>query len=150
MAGGLSFDGGIESAIDGIENAVDEADGVVAGEAAGEFERFINDDGGSEGALHELKDGEAEDVAIDAGHAIEAPVLGVSGDLFVDGGEAIDGAADEFFEEAIAREAILGEVIGGVEGMVEMAKGFLDADFAEVALKEDLQRAFAGFAAAGH
>ena len=140
----------VEGAIDGVEDAVDEGDGVVAGVAAGELEGFVDDDGGGEGALHEFKDSEAEDVAIDGGHAFEAPMLRVSGDFFVDGGEAIEGAAGEFFEEAVTGETVLGEIVGGVERMVEVAQGFLDSDFAEVALEEDLERAFAGFAAAGH
>ena len=57
----------------------------VRGVAAADFEGLVDDDGKGRGLeAEQLGDGHAQQIAIDGGHAIEAPVLGVGGDERVD------------------------------------------------------------------
>ena len=71
-------------------------DGLGGGVAAGDFEGLVDDDGGGGvGEAEHLGDGGAEEVAVDDGHALDAPVLGVGFDEGVDlvaagGGDAVD------------------------------------------------------------
>ena len=65
-----------EVAGDGVEDAVEEVDGLGSGVAAGDFEGLVDDDGdGGVGEAEHLGDGGAEQVAVDDGHALDAPVL---------------------------------------------------------------------------
>lgn len=135
--------------LDGIEHAVDEADAFVAGEAAGELERFIDDDGVGELGVEQLEGSEAKDVAIDAGHAVETPVFARAADFFVYFFATGHGAADELFHEAVARHA--GEVfVLAVERDVEGFDGGLGFELAEIAQENNLERAFARFTPTGH
>src|ERR1700729_2228671 len=66
---------------DSVEDSVEEGDGLGCGIAAGDVEGLVDDDGcGSVGKAEHLGDGGAEEVAVDDGHALDAPVLSVSFD----------------------------------------------------------------------
>jgi hypothetical protein len=82
--------------LEAVEDAVDEAGGLGGAVAFGEFEGFVDGDlDGDIVAVVHFVDAEAEDVAIDGGHAVEAPVFGDGGDAFVDLGEVGADALDE-------------------------------------------------------
>src|SRR5580704_6235374 len=90
-----------EVAGDGVEDSVEEVDGLWGGVAAADFEGFVDDDGGrSVGEAEHLGDRGTDEVAIDDGHALDAPVLGVGLDEGVDLFLADGGNAVEIFGEA--------------------------------------------------
>jgi len=134
-----------EFAAYGVEDAVEELDAFGSGVAAGDFEGFVDDyRGGGFGEAEHFGYGGAEEVAVNHGHALDAPVLGVlldeSIDLFVlRGGEAVKivGEASGFEVDIVA---------GGPEEGLDFVR-FL---FAQVALKEHLHGEFAGLAACSH
>ena len=84
MKSGLGFSRGraftlrsllIQITLDGVEDAVDELGRFESREAARYFERFIYRDGARGGFVKKLVNGEPEDVPIDRGHAVDAPML---------------------------------------------------------------------------
>jgi len=55
---------------DGVEYAVHEADGIGGAEGAGQFQRFVDDNGRrSVRTIEELVDGETQNQAVDDGEA---------------------------------------------------------------------------------
>src|SRR5207302_4315075 len=130
---------------DGVEDSVEEVDGFGGGVAAADFQGFVDDDsGGRVGVADHLGDGGADEVSVDDGHALDAPVLGVRFDEGVDlflagGGYAMD---------VLAEAAGLGVDVGD-RGPEELANLF-GRLFAEIALEEHLHGEFAGFAAGAH
>jgi hypothetical protein len=88
--------------VDGVENAVDELDGFLAGESAGELEGFVDGDGGGSAGEGHLVYGQTQDVAVDGGHALHPPVLGVLGDAIVQFGDVLDGALNEVGGKGVA------------------------------------------------
>lgn len=100
-------------------------------------------------AAEEFEGGEAEDVAVDGGHAVEPPVFAGEADGFVDALALGDAAADELFHETVGRE-LAEVVVFAVEGVVESVDGGLGFIVADIAQEENLQRAFARFSTAGH
>ena len=118
--------------------------------------------------MEHLVDGEAEDVAVHGGHAVEVPVLGVLLDLGVNGVAVLEGATDERLgEEAhgglvrgggrqlgffapIGRAFVLGER-GGALGVPEFIERRLDVfGRVQVVLEQKLDCAFARFASFTH
>src|SRR5258708_7053159 len=86
---------------DGVEDSVEEVDGLGGGVAAAYFEGLVNDDGGGGvGVADHLGDGSADEVAVDDSHALDAPVLGVRFDEGVDLFLAGGGDSMEIFGEA--------------------------------------------------
>lgn len=63
---------------DGVEDAVDEDGRLVAAPPFGDFDGLVDDDGrGQEFRFFQhLKDGQAEDVAVDRGHPGDTPIAG--------------------------------------------------------------------------
>src|SRR5581483_5045105 len=88
---------------------------------ARELQRFVDGDGGGGAGVGHFVHGEAEDVAVDGGHALHAPMLGGAGDLLVHLGDVLDGAVDELGDEGVALGLFL-----GVEGVVVRVDGFVD------------------------
>jgi hypothetical protein len=122
----------------GVEDSVEEVDGLGGGVAAAYFQGFVDDDGGGGvGVAEHLGYGGADEVAVDDGHALDAPVLGVGFDESVDLGLAGGGYAVEVFGEAPG----LGVYVcgGGPEEFADFVGGLL----AEVALEEHLHGEFA-------
>jgi hypothetical protein len=70
---------------DGVEHAVDEGGTLLGGEFLGELDGFVDDDLGGRVGIGQLPDGEAEDVAIDAGLAARGPLRGETLDPYIDG-----------------------------------------------------------------
>src|SRR5215472_6452173 len=66
----------VKIALDSVEDTVDELGGFVSRKATGNFQRFIDRYGAGRGFEKEFVDGEPENIAIDDGHARDAPVLG--------------------------------------------------------------------------
>src|ERR1700758_2809995 len=67
-----------EVAGDGVEDSVEEVDGLWGGVAAADFEGFVDDDGrGGVGVADHLGYRGADEVAVDDRHALDAPILGV-------------------------------------------------------------------------
>src|SRR6266436_10435036 len=90
-----------EVASDGVEDSVEEVDGLGGGVAAADFEGLVDDDGGGGvGEADHLGYGGADEVAVDDCHALDAPVLGVGFDEGVDLFLARGGDAMEVFGEA--------------------------------------------------
>src|ERR1700722_16336043 len=117
----------------GVEDSVEEVDGLGGGVAAGYFEGLVDDDGGGGGGGAEhVGDGGADEVAVDDGHALDTPVLGVGFDEGVDLLLAGGGDAMEVFGEASGLGVYL--VDGGPEELANLFGGLL----AEVALGEHL------------
>src|SRR3981081_728836 len=134
-----------EVACDGVENSVEEVDGLGGGVAAADFEGFVDDDGGwGVGVADHLGDGGADEVAVDDGHALDAPVLGVGFDEGVDLFLPVEGDAMEVFGEASGVGVDLFD-----RGPEEFAD-FFGGLFAEVSLEEHLHGEFAGLAACAH
>ena len=65
----------IQVTLDGVEDAVDELGRFECREAARYFESLVYRDGARGGFVKKLVNGEPEDVPIDGGHAIDAPML---------------------------------------------------------------------------
>src|SRR5215470_9407248 len=86
--------------VDAIEDAVDEAAGLVRAELLGHLERLVDRHLGWH-VLHpeDLEHALPQDVAIDHRHAIEIPVLGELRDELVDLRLVEFGAADQDFGE---------------------------------------------------
>ena len=59
----------VEVAFDGVENAVDELGRFVSREAARDLECFVDSDSAWRRLVQKFVDGEAQDIAIDDGHA---------------------------------------------------------------------------------
>src|SRR5260370_21977031 len=134
-----------ESAGDGVDDPVEEVDGFGGGVATADFEGFVDDDGGgSVGEADHLGDGGADEVAVDDGHALDAPVLGVGFDEGVDLFLACGGDAMEVFGEASGLGVDVGD--GSPEELANLVGGLLS----EVALEEHLHGEFAGFTACAH
>ena len=129
----------------GVEDSVEEVDGLGGGIAAGYFEGLVNDDGGGGvGEAEHLGYGGADEVAVDDGHALDAPVLGVGLDEGVDlllpgGGYAV---------EIFGKTSSLGVYV--VDGGPEEFADFVGSLLTEVALEEHLHGEFAGLAAGAH
>src|SRR5271170_4693034 len=128
-----------------VEDPVEEVDGFGGGVTATYFEGLVDDDGcGCIGVADHLGDGGADKIAVDDGHALDAPVLGVGLDEAVDllltgGGDAV-----EVFGEAAGVGVDVGD--RGPEELADLVGGL----FTEVALKEHLHGEFAGLAAGAH
>ncbi len=134
-----------EVAGDGVEDSVEEVDGFGGGVATADFEGFVDDDGGgSVGEADHLGDGGADEVAVNDGHALDAPVLGVGFDEGVDLFLACSGDAMEVFCEASGLGVDVGD--GGPEEFADLFGGLL----AEVSLEEHLHGEFSGLAAGAH
>src|SRR5260370_23901504 len=130
---------------DGVEDSVEEVDGLGGGVAAADFEGFVNDDGGwGVGEADHLCDGSADEIAVNDGHAFDAPVLGVRFDEGVDLFLARGGDAMEVFGEASGLGVDVGD--GSPEELANLVGGLLS----EVALEEHLHGEFAGFTACAH
>src|SRR5580704_15381292 len=130
---------------DSVEDSVEEVDGLWGGISAAYFERFVDDDGGGGvGVADHRGDGGADEVAVDDGHAFDAPVLGVRFDEGVDLFLAAGGHAMEVFGEAPGLGVHVFD--GGPEELADLFGRLL----AEVALKEHLHGEFARFAAGAH
>jgi len=134
VGGGLRF----EFAGYGVENAIDELDGFGSGEAASDFERFVDDDRARRlGEAEEFGDSGAQDIAIDGGHAFEAPMFGV----------AFEELADLVVALHCNPEDIVSEVADTIFEVAALSpKSFLyvlDRLFTHVGLKQHLQRQFA-------
>ncbi len=70
-----------------IHDSVDEVAGIGGGEFLAHVDGFIEDDfGRGAGIVDEFPCGEAEDVAVDGGHAIDRPFGGDFPEPFVGGG----------------------------------------------------------------
>ena len=90
-----------QAAGDGVQDAVEEVDGLGTGVAAADFEGLVDDDGkGRALEAKQLGYGHAQQIAIDGGHAFQAPVFGVGDDERVDLFLAVLGDAEEVFGEA--------------------------------------------------
>src|SRR5205823_14717703 len=115
------------------------------GVAAADFEGLVDDDGGGGvGVADHLSDGGADEVAVDDGHTLDAPVLGVRFDEGIDLFLAGGGDAMEVFGEASGLGVDVGD--GGPEELADLFGGL----FAEVSLEEHLHGEFAGFTAGAH
>src|SRR5438067_3449188 len=76
--------GAIEIFPDAIENSVYECAGLGAAKSFGELDRFVDrNDWWNVIAIKHLVDGEAQDISIDRGNAVEIIILAVAFDLFV-------------------------------------------------------------------
>ena len=65
-----------DAARDGIEHAIEKVDGFRAGISSADFEGLVDDYGkGCGPEAEQFGHGHAKEIAIDCGHAIEAPVL---------------------------------------------------------------------------
>src|SRR5688572_488472 len=73
----------VEVAFDGVENAVDKLRSFVSGKTARNLEGFVDCDGARRRLVKKFVDGEAQDVAIDDGHAGDTPVFGSRTDAIV-------------------------------------------------------------------
>ncbi len=103
---------------DGVEDTVEEVDGLGCGVATAYFEGLVDDDGGwSVGVADHLGDGGADEVAVDDGHALDAPVLRVGFDEGVDLGLAGGGDAVDVFGEAAGFGIDVGD--GGSEELAD-------------------------------
>src|SRR5262249_49754855 len=65
----------VEVALDGVEDAVDELCGFVGREAASDFERLVDGYGARRRFVEKLVHCQAQNIAIDDGHARNAPVF---------------------------------------------------------------------------
>lgn len=137
-------------AAEGVEDAVDEADALIGGEAAGEFDGFIDDDGSWGIGVDHLVGGDPEDIAVDVGHAGDAPVLGVAVEEGVELLEMFEGAVGELIHELVPGGAFF--VVVRVEGGVVGAGGVVEGKerVAHVPLVEDLEGAAPGLVTRGH
>ena len=166
---GLAAAGAHEFAFDFVEDAVDEFAAVFGGEFFGDIDGFVDaDDRGDILPIEHFEDGEAHDVAIDGGDAVEIPVFGVFFDLLVDLGLMLEDAADE----GLGEEPGFG-LVGGGRGEFDLLApsggafvflngggplgipegGELQLEVfgrVEVVLEQELDRAFAGFASFAH
>ena len=78
-----------------VEHTIYEMYGFRAGEPARNLERFVDDYGSrSIGIAEQLRDRRSKKIAIDGGHALEAPVFGVAFDEAVDLFNAVGGDAE--------------------------------------------------------
>ena len=132
----------------GIQHAVDELDGFFAGELAGQFERFVDDYDRRRVEGHHLVDGEAEDVAVYGGHALDAPVFGMGGDAPIDLGDVGCGAQHQLFEEVVGRRT--DGVFLGVKNFIESRQCIRGRLLVDIPQEQDLERALAGTSAGGH
>jgi hypothetical protein len=122
----------------GVEDSVEEVDGLGGSIAAGYFETLVDDDGPwGHGVFEEFGDGCAKEVAVDDGHALDAPVLGVGLNNGVDLWLAGSGDAVEVFGEAA------GLCIDVVAGVPEEFADLFGGLFSEVSLEKHLHREFA-------
>src|SRR4029079_15334818 len=79
-----SDEGGLV-AHDGAEDAVDELRGLVGGEVADQGQRLADGDGvGYVVDVQQLEDTQSQHVAVDGGHPVEGPALGVLRQHLVD------------------------------------------------------------------
>src|SRR5208282_6624607 len=125
----------LEFAGDGVEDSVDELDGLGGGEAAGDLQRFVDDDGARGfGEAEEFGYAGAQDVAIDGCHALQAPVLGVALEELADLVVALHGDAEDVVGEVA--DAVLEIAALSPESFLDVLDGLL----AHVRLEEHLQR----------
>src|SRR5260370_17690606 len=80
--------------MEGIEDAVYERAGILAGEFLGEVDRFVEDDLARRVGGPHLVHGKPQDGAIDSGEAVEAPVFRVLDDDFIQQGHFFCGALE--------------------------------------------------------
>ena len=59
----------VEVAFNRVEDSVDKLGGFVGGETAGDFQGFVNCDRAWRWFVEKLVNGQAQDIAIDYGHA---------------------------------------------------------------------------------
>jgi hypothetical protein len=152
-----------------VEDAVDEAAGLEGGVELGEVYGLVDgDDGGDVGVVEDFAGADAEDVAVDGSHAVDAPVFGGAGDDFVEFAVVEEDVADDGVGEAPDLAAHLGDlllavgedgaVLLGVAGelvgegevvlLPEEVKGGVEGVGAvELGLEEELEGAFASGAA---
>jgi len=86
--------------MDFIQYSVDESAGVLAPEFLGQFDRLV--EGGFEGnlrAIQKFKRRQAEDITVNSGHALQAPIFGVLLDERVD----LILAAPDAFNQLLAK-----------------------------------------------
>ena len=57
-------------------------------------------------SVRHLIHGQAQDVTVDGGHAIQAPVIGFRGDALIDRGGLFGGAANQRFHEFVRLDGI--------------------------------------------
>src|ERR1035441_7691268 len=133
---------GDEAAGDCIQHSVEEVDGLGGGVAAADFKGFVDDDGeGRSLEAQHLAHGHAEQVAIHGRHTLQAPVLGVKHEEFVD----LLLVGDSYAEQVLGKAAHLGlDLVAGLpEGGAHLVGGLL----ADVRLKEHLHGQLARLAA---
>lgn len=70
--------GGAELLPDGVEDSINEDGRLVAAPPFSDFEGLVDDDGRGQGFrfFHHLKNGQAEDIAVDRRHPGDAPMAG--------------------------------------------------------------------------
>src|SRR5262245_57259666 len=80
----------VELAHDAVEDAVHKATRLARAVAAGDLDGLVEDDAGRGVAvLAELEAGEAQQVAVDPRHALEAPVARAAAEQAVDAAQAV-------------------------------------------------------------
>jgi hypothetical protein len=136
----------VEVALNRVQDSVYELRGFVGREAASNFQRFINRDCARCRFVQEFVNRESEHIAINEGHAIDAPVLGTGTNAFVD-----------FFK---VRKSADGEPRGKLACLrfeltirqlrPEGARQFFSARSRYVSRKEHLQGAFARLTSRTH
>src|SRR6185312_1487741 len=132
-----------EGFVGGVENSVQKTGGFFGGKFLREFERFVDDDFYGRGAEAQLKNRKAQNVAIDSGKPLEAPVLRKARNQTVSGVCFGDGT----FEELIGKFARIGGRTRGFPKMLLHLRGFLAR---HVPFKKHLQCKLARFMAEGH
>lgn len=143
---GWDFDG--DSFLDffaaAIEDAIDEAARFVRAIFFGDFDGFVDGDGGGDiGASEELVESDAEDVAVNGGDALELVILAAFADDGIDFILEVEDAGDELAAEGASAGACVADFEEGFECI-----GVVCA--AEVSEEEELHCGFASFASCAH
>ena len=138
-----------------VENPVDERHGLVTGELARELQRFVDHHGSRRFELAHFVDRESQNVSIDGGHALDAPVVGLAADAAIDPGGVFGSAAHQDLHEFVGRRGRGLVVVGrkrfvGGKRFVIRVDGFVDGLLALVPQKQNLQRPLAGTMTRGH
>lgn len=107
-----------------VEDAVDEACGLDASEAAGDFDGFVDAHcRGNVGAVLELGNGESEDGAVDLSEAVGGEVFEIFGNELVGGGEIVTDELVESLGFAFEQVAFADGVAQGID-LAKIGEGF--------------------------
>lgn len=114
-----------------VEYAVDKANAFVAAEAARQLESFVDYDRVRQFVFKQLKSRQTQNVAIDRGHAIQAPVFAGFLDAPIESFPLSDATAHQVLHELIARHFAEVFVIP-VQSESKGLNGFFDGLLAQV------------------